>query len=188
MSGHVNCPICSQADQIAKVSTLYIKGIESKHGGRDARSAGANSPAAPLPEFFEALSPDEIEDLSKKLTPPASKSEAFSRPIHPDQVVLIFSLIAPVFLYGVWTSQPASLALMLLILAAFYGLYFWRRKALIRRFEQRQLSRKDTNEKVHAAVERWMRLYYCARDESVFDPKNGASAPVDQMAWLVFKD
>ena len=137
--------------------------------------------------FLETLTPTEIEALSKRLTPPASRTEAFSRPIHPDQVVLVFSLIAPVFLYGVWQSQPASLWLMLVILAAFYGFYFWRRKGIVERFETRQRTQKSSDARVRQAVERWMRLYYCARDESVFDPRDGESAPVDQMAMLVFK-
>ena len=188
MSSQPACPLCNQDDRVAKVSAIYIKAAEISHASRKTAGAApdrfATAPLAALEDF----SPSELEALSKLLKPPASRAEAFSRPLQPDQVVVVFSLIVPFFLYKVFVSQPDSLPLALAALAAFYGFYFWQRRAILQRFAQRQRTSATNDARVRRAVERWMNLYYCASDDIVFDPSSGACAPPDQVAGLVYPE
>jgi len=69
------------------------------------------------------------------LEAPAATKRLPSRPLHPDLIVITFSLVFPIFIYGIWTSQPPTLLPVLIFLAAVYGLYFWKRKAIVTRFE-----------------------------------------------------
>jgi len=110
------------------------------------------------------------------------------RPIHPDMVVAALSLIAPVFLYGILTSQRSMFLPVLAILAVFYGFYFWKRKMMISRFEVQQASRLAADERVKHGIERWMKLYYCARDDGVFEPGSDELVPADLLAGYLYRD
>ena len=112
----------------------------------------------------------------------SSGKRAPTRPLHPDLVVLVFGLVAPFFLYGVITSQPEALPIVLLVLAGFCGFYIWKRKAMIAKFQAQQLAQQATEERIKRGVGRWMRLYYCAREDVVFEPRGSAAVPADQMA------
>jgi hypothetical protein len=179
MPKKVNCPVCGQSDQVEKASTLYLIGI----GLNQARS----QEQASNPDLKRKPSPSQ-RALSRRLAPPASGKQVTMRPIHPDMVVAAFSLIAPVFLYGILTSQPGMFLPMLAILAVFYGFYFWKRKTMISRFEGQQASRQAADERVKRGIERWMKLYYCARDDGVFEPGNDELVPADQIAGYLYRE
>ena len=188
MPPEIICPECGLADQVEKVSSLYLVGIELQRSKRAA--PGAEEPSGPVSRAVEILlarqqAQPRVEPLRRKLAPPSSGKPTTMRPIHPDLAVLAFSLIAPVFLYGILASQPEMLLVVLALLALCYGLYFWQRRRLLGRFEAEQARQKQAALRVAQAVERWMQLYYCAREELVFDPKSGESAPVDQMMGLI---
>ncbi len=191
MPTEITCPVCGSADRVEKVSTLYLVGVElrRKSGNQAAVEANTEGPARRATELLLARQRAQpgVEPLQRKLTPPSSGQAALTRPIHPDLAVLAFSLIAPVFLYGIVTSQPGTLPAVLGLLVICYGLYFWQRRKLIDRFEADQARRKQDKLRTARAVERWMKLYYCANEELVFDPTSGESAPVDQMMGLVWQ-
>ena len=74
---------------------------------------------------------------------------------------------------------------VLIILAGFYGLYFFKRKAVVAKFEQQQAAKRDEQRRIERGIKTWMRLYYCARDEGVFLPGGSDLIPVDQMNWYL---
>jgi len=186
MTGKVICPSCGQADQVEKVSTIYMRGVELKwHSGKSA-TQDENGASPTLAGVFAEFSPAELQALSRRLAPPSSGKRAPTRPLHPDLVVLVFGLVAPVFLYGVFTSQPEALPVVLLVLAGFCGFYIWKRKAMIAKFQAQQLAQKSAEERIRRGVGRWMRLYYCAREDVVFEPRSNSAVPADQMAGYLF--
>lgn len=185
MSESLNCPICGQADQVEKVSTIYILGIGVGRSARMNTSPGEQPAPFPYRLELEQMPSAELRALSQRLAPPASGKQAVMRPIHPDMVALGLSLIAPVFLYGILTNQPYLFTPVLGVLALFYALYFWKRKPILARFEQQQAARRAEQEGVRAGIERWMKLYYCARDEGVFEPGSPAFTPSEQMAGVL---
>jgi hypothetical protein len=180
MSKTILCPECGQSKTVEKVSTLYLTGIGLSGEAK-------NSPARP-PKLIQANSKPGSYALSRKLAPPAASRPAFTRPVQPDQAVLAFSLIVPIFLYGILTSQRALFLPALGALFIFYGLYFWQRKRLLARFEQEQAARQAADERIKKGIERWMRLYYCAEDEIVFEPDQDAGVMVDLMPGYLLQE
>ncbi|MEW5868481.1 MAG: hypothetical protein AB1894_04340 [Chloroflexota bacterium] len=185
MSESLNCPICGQSDQVEKVSTIYILGIGVGRASKGTASLAEQAEPSPYRLELEHLPPAELRALSRRLAPPDSGKQAVIRPIQPDLVALTLGLIAPVFLYGILTTQPYLFIPVLVVLALFYALYFWKRRGLLGRFQQQQDSQRAEQERVRTGIERWLKLYYCARDDGVFEPGNPAFTPSDQMAGVL---
>ncbi len=188
MSDPVRCPVCDQADQVEKVSTIYLLGIEAKRASTRADAQSQGSAASTGGLALNKLTAAELRALSQRLAPPASGKELPTRLIHPNLVVMVFSLGAPVFLYGILTSQPAMLLPALIILALFYAVYFWKRKTIIARFESRLAAQQAASQRIQHAIQRWMRLYYCAREDGVFKPGEDQIIPADQMPAYLFEE
>lgn len=184
MKNFIKCPSCGLTDHVEKVSTIYLIGI-----GLNRRVSGTVNPSdeqesPPVQQWLLDLPPETLRGLSRRLAPPSSGKEPPFRPLHPDMVVLTFSLVAPVFLYGILSSQSGMLPLALAILIGFYGFYFWKRRAMIARYEREKKSRQVVRQRVRLGIERWMTLYYCAQDDLVFEPKANLSLPADQIAGI----
>ncbi len=170
------------ADQVEKVSTVYLLGIGLKK--RIAAESKKPALAAINPVYLEMPSED-LRALSRKLAPPSSVKAGFTRPIHPDVFVLTFSLILPFFLFGIYASQRNILLPMLAVLAAFAAWYIWKRKFLIARFERQQNERKDAEKRTKSGVENWLKLYYCLRDDGVFEKGSQDLTPISEVRRLL---
>lgn len=145
-----------------KVSTVYMNGI----GARDRQQS----------------------TLTQKLSPPAAGKQGMMRPIHPDLVVIVFSLIAPIFGYGILTNQAGTLLPVGILLIIGYGAYFWQRKRLLERFQADLEHRRNEVERIQRGIGRWMEIYYCARDECVFKPGSKHSIPIDEISEYLLGD
>ena len=184
MAARIKCPTCGQTDQVEKVSTLYLVGIGLN---RQPQPGKAPLDLLPVNPWVSALPPAELAALARRLKPPSSGKQGFSRPLHPDMIVVVFSLVLPIFLYGMWTSQRPVLPVVIAILVCAYALYFWQRKAILARFQRNQASRQSAEERARRGVERWMSLYYCHRDDGVFPAHSGQLIPTDQMPGYLFR-
>jgi len=182
MKGSVVCPGCGAPDQVEKVSTVYLLGIGLKQ--KIAEEKAQLTPVSINPVFLE-MPAEELRQLSRKLAPPSSNKVGFSRPIHPDVFVLTFSLILPFFLFGIYTSQRNVLLPMLAILAGFVAWYVWKRKAMIARYERQQTERKSAEERTKHGVERWLKLYYCLEDDSIFEKGSQDLTPASEIGRLL---
>jgi len=176
MTKKVICPACGQSDQVEKVSTLYVTGIGMRRRPQDWKAAPEDSATGGSRGLIASS-----ESLSRKLTPPSSGKKAPTRPLHPDLVVTTFSLIVPIFLYGIFATQGVAILPMLALVAILYGLYFWKRKSIIAKFERQQKEQQEKDARVQRSISRWMKLYYCGRDDGVFEPGKGELVPVDFM-------
>jgi len=183
----MNCPACRQADQVEKVSTIYVRGIEVKWRAGKTGPPNSDEASPKRSKLMDAMPANDLQALTRRLAPPAAKKEAPMRAIHPDMMVLGFSLVAPIFLYGMWTSQRPVLPVVIAILVCAYALYFWQRKAILARFQRNQASRQSAEERARRGVERWMSLYYCHRDDGVFPAHSGQLIPTDQMPGYLFR-
>jgi hypothetical protein len=155
-SSSITCPVCGLSDQVAKVSTIYMSGIADKRS----------------PEIGQAtkIPPQKLRSLSRQLAPPSSGKSSPVRPVHPDTMLIVFSCVLPFFLYGIIKQQPVMLIPVVLVLAVLYGLYFFKRNAVIARFERQQDNQRLAQARIERAIKTWMKLYYCDRDEGVFLP------------------
>lgn len=178
MSDKPLCPLCDQADMLEKASTIYLMGMGLKQDQQAVN--GASAWLADLPE-------DQLKQLGRRLAPPSGGQAPPTRPLHPDLVVLTFSLVIPIFLWGIWGSQPGMRLPALIVLAVFYAGYFWKRGAILQRFARQKAERQAGIDRVQHSIERWMTLYYCAREDVVFAP-GGEAIPADQMPGYLLQE
>jgi hypothetical protein len=169
----INCPVCGLSDQVEKVSTIYMSGIADKRS----------------PEIGQAtnISRQKLRSLSRLLAPPSSGKSSPVRPVHPDIVLVVFSCVLPFFLYGIWQQQPGVLVPALLVLAGLYGLYFFKRNAIIAKFMREQDSQRQSQVRIERGIKTWMKLYYCERDEGVFLPGQDELVPPEQVMGYLLK-
>ena len=85
-------------------------------------------------------------------------------------VIGLFTLIAPVFIFGMLTSQPQMLPYTIPCLVGLYIFYFWRRSELVAKHSAQVEAQRSAEEKVRRGVERWMMLRCCTRCDVVFLP------------------
>lgn len=185
MTQTIRCPACAQSDLVEKVSTLYITGIGLNRSASQDGSQPGGTATTTLDTKMLGFSASELRLLSRRLKPPYSAKRIPFRALHPDLVVLTFSLILPVFVYGIYTSQKSTFLPALVLLAGFYGVYFWKRKAMVARYESQLKANRESNQRVERSISRWMKLYYCAREDIVFQPGTGTYVPADQMPGYI---
>ena len=182
MKGSVICPICGESDQVEKVSTVYLLGIGLKRRISEDKAQAAPASINPL---YLGMPAEELRELSRKLAPPSAGKLGFTRPVHPDVFVLTFSLILPFFLFGIYTSQRNVLLPMLVFLAVFAACYVWKRKSMIARYERQQNERQDAEKRTKHGVENWLKLYYCLKDDGVFEKGSQEVTPTINIAHLL---
>lgn len=177
MQTEIRCPVCGKSDQVEKVSTLYLTGLGKNSRARD-----------PRPQSSRAFPASGRFPSHRNFAPPASGKQVTIRIIHPDQAVLAFSLVVPFFLYGILTSQPGSVLIAIGVLVLFYVFYLWQRKKLIARFQSQIAEQKASVDRIQLGIARWMKLYYCACDDWVFEPGTDTLAPLDQMMGILLRE
>ena len=61
-------------------------------------------------------------------------------------------------------------------------------KGLVAKFQAQQDARQAAKARVQRGLQRWMNLYYCARDDGVFEPRATSLTPADQIAGYLRKE
>ncbi len=167
-----------------KVSTLYLVGIGLN---RQPRSGEAPPDLPPTSPWVSALPQEELQPAG---APPEAAiiGEAGLHPPAPSGYGCHRLQPGPARLPVRHPDQPATRgsAGALVIVAVAYAAYLWKRKAIIDRFEQNQAKRLSADARARRGVERWMRLYYCNRDDAVFDAQGSELIPTDQMPGYLF--
>jgi len=185
MAKKITCPSCGKDEHVDKVSTIYLAGLGlNRRGFSDSH---INEGGLSNPQLIE-IPAARLKALSRRLAPPSSRTQVPTRPVHPDLVVLALTLITPIFLSGIITSQAGMLLPVLAMLAGFYGFYFWKRKSMIAKFESQQRTRQEAEARIKRGIDRWMGLYYCAQDDGVFKPGEKELTPADLIAGYLFRD
>lgn len=177
MSQPISCPQCGGGGCVEKVSTIYLVGI-----GLNTQAVEINSSGRPVKYNLVELTEAERRNLARRLKPPASRRRIQSRPLHPDLIVITFSLLIPLFVLEIYNTQIKSFLPVLGMLGLVYGFYFWKRKAIIAGYQSRQSAQQANDELVRQGIERWMKLYYCAQDDIVFTPDSSDSLPADRIS------
>lgn len=181
-ASEILCPGCRKADQVQKASTIYLDSI----GAGRLSTARLDPPAKPKDRLTD-LPSKELRSLGRRLTPPSSQKKAFTRLVHPDRMILSFSLFIFIIMAAMLSSQPELLLPAGIILAAFYGLYWILRPKILQRFEREQNAEAQQGRQVEAAIKLWMNLYYCRRENAVFIPGEDELVPPDEMNVFLMK-
>jgi hypothetical protein len=166
-----DCPKCNKADKSYKVSLLYLEGsayINHQKTGQSLELDGVIKEY--MPEGVNRVAEEQfVVRLVKLLSPPSGEKQVI-RLIHPDGMVGLFVIISFIMLYQAFSSQPDSLPILVILLAASFTAYLIFRRVIVSRYNQKINQGQQEVIKIEKAVSRWMRLYFCARDQGVYDP------------------
>ena len=168
-SQKITCPVCGQSDQVAKVSTIYLEGIGLNRLPDVKKSSNHSMTSSSSTLTGLHITPRNLYLISRQLAPPAGKSAAI-RPVHPDIIIVGFSIVIPFFLAGIFSAQTKFIIPAVFVLLGFYSLYFSQRSRMIARYEEKQAEIKFAAKRIENGIQTWMKLYYCRRDDGVFMP------------------
>jgi hypothetical protein len=166
------CPSCRRIDKVEKVTTIFSGGIVS---------------GATLNESNQSL-------ISRRLAPPEKPSTGKSCGEGLGMFGLLFLGAVGVsagivgtggIIQGLYTAAeiPGPFFGFIVGLGAFYGLRLWE-QALKKRTEKIITEEIPRWEK---AMERWNKLYYCSRDDGVFDLSEGEFVPTQQLMKYLYR-
>ncbi len=155
--GKIACPKCEKDDQIQKVSSLVTSGISTTNY--------KNS-------FGNIETASSQTRLSSRLSPPA-------KPVHKPNLLNNVLLFIGIYLIGTvidFLSQSNIFGGLSLIVGL--GFIIWisvtpsnKHKTLLSEWERK--------------IDNWNELYYCYRDDCVFDPRNGKTASASNLERLL---
>jgi len=174
------CPQCGKDDKIQKVSSVYSGGFST---------AINNSPLVAY--GVEQRTITTITPLAQRLAPPAKPKLtgcAATSPVAILIVAAVLSLILFCVLFPslAWESSGANswancifLGLMFIVMMAIgvpIGIYSVKKQ-------------KELHPQIamwEKAIQKWNEIYYCWRDDSLFDPASGKSVPSHRMSDLLY--
>ncbi len=176
----VVCPACGQSDRVFKVSRIYIDALAAFNKSPDDSVLPDLTGQAMEDPGINLLKIQAVRAFVNNFSPPSGGKQQM-RQVHPDLVVGIFSLVAIFFLIQIYNTQRAAFPIILVVLIVFYLGYILLHQRILARFNQQSESARAEKRQLEIAIERWMKLYFCARDEVVFDPAQNRMIPLDQM-------
>ena len=161
MGEQLICPVCAGQDKIVKVSDILKKLTHNR----------TNETRDPEDEWSSKHYEDKAE-LAEFLAPPIKTGVSGSVWAIAIGVIICIGSSLFVFIVGTILRQvipgPLSDFFNCLSLVFFAALPFLLASYMIRRRNQRKTQWEDAKIK-------WDRLYYCYRDDRVFDPATGGS-------------
>lgn len=172
----INCPICGNVDAIQKVSTVVFAGTSS---GRFSGPSGGLVYAGGkwgTAGGYSSLSGMSTTMLASSLS--IEKPGGHAAGLGGCMVLSLPSLLT--FL-GCTMLEDGGVVAVVIGLGVFIYFMFHMLKEQNRRL-------KIIEEIWAEAAETWNKLYFCFRDDVVFDPESGACVPRPRMNDLVFPD
>jgi hypothetical protein len=159
----LECPLCHSSETVFKVSQVYLAGIT------DPKSRTAADRMVVETVFGQPdLATRDLREGLRPFLPPSGKSQVM-RPLHPDLVMGVFGLVALVMLYNIFVTEPQDCWVAALVFLAFGGAYLAARRQVMIRFEKAQLAVREEKAAVEGLVGRWLKLYLCSEDGTVFE-------------------
>lgn len=184
-----NCPVCNNNDKSYKVSVLYMEGLDwQKEHGVNHQGKLNNIMDEYLPEKADrSVKELFVSRLITLLSPPAGKKQYF-RAIHPDNMAGFFLIISLIILIRANQSQPKATPIIIALLAISLIVFVIVRRHLLESYNQKKIFAQHEVTIVEKSISKWMRMYYCARDQCIFDPLSGQYTTLDQLNGFFRQD
>ena len=177
------CPQCNTRKEVYKVSEIYLSGLESIKSSKTLKDNTFDlvfgHPSQKLGQRF--VDQTTKRTLVSKFAPPSSSKQRISRSVHPDFIMFATLLLSLFMLYQIYTQQRGVFIPALLLILGLGIAYFFTRKKINAKFMEKQKAEGKETDQIKEAIERWMKLYYCATDFTVFDQKRRVSIPLQEM-------
>lgn len=145
---HIRCPECGEEVHLFSISKLFIDLLDGK-----------SVPEALGKGFNRAK-------IIRMISPPSIPRKDLISSIHPD---FLLTLIVIIGLYSIVT-QPKVIALIAIGLILITGIYVVMRKRILARFNGNNQQREAEARDISSAVDIWMELYFCPKNDFVFHP------------------
>ncbi len=183
----VLCPACGQSDRVFKVSRIYIDALAAfSKSSEDSVLPELTGEAVDEPGI-NLLKIQAMRTFVNNFSPPSGSKKSM-RQLNPDLVVAAFTLIAIFFMFQIYQSQRSIFPIALGILVVFYVGYVLLHHRILARFNEQKAEEQGEQQRLERAVGRWMKLYFCARDEGVFDPTQNRLIPLDEMDYYLLEE
>lgn len=182
------CPQCNSNKAVYKVSEIYLSGLESIKSKQPLKDNTFDivfgHPSQKLGRRF--VDQTTKRTLVSKFAPPSSSKQRITRSLSPDFIIIVTLLLSLFMLYQIFTQQREVFLPALIIILAVAAGYFLTRNKIIAKFQQKQNNEAKETDQVKEAIERWMKLYYCAEDFIIFDKKHRVTIPLQDMNFYMF--
>ena len=173
------CPQCRKDDMIQKVTAIHSAGIASGSysGPTSGIAAPIDSSKQAIVSGYTTLHGTSQTDLSRKLSPPIEPSAPSILGGIIGSFILIGGIVTLVFSEGESCNLiPGFLLLGIGLLVMIPS---------INSQGTKEKTYKQEMQRWKNAMSIWDRLYYCARDDCVFDPTSGEYAPIEKINYLI---
>jgi len=170
----LHCPLCKQIDSVYKVSALYDHGFSTETYQRLVPPPPGTS-WAPLLKTEERTVQSQ---LSRKLSPPPRPQPSDIR----IPLVALFIVVAIPFLCIAGDSRGGFVAIIPVLVIG--GLMNWWGLSYMKKEKEKVANLMPSWE---MAMLLWRSLYYCIRDDIVFNPPNGSYSSASQMQTHFFR-
>jgi hypothetical protein len=183
----LTCPICESDENTYKVSEIYVQSL--------ARLKSGDNTEAPIIDALQKEIPEERRDklkgtryyreLMESFAPPQGGTTS-TRAVNPDWVAFALGILTIYILYQIFVTQRWAFWYMIAFTVVAYAAYFFFRKQIFAKYQTQRSEEVGTKGIVEKAVGYWMKLYYCAKDNTVFGANKEESVPISDMrAYLL---
>lgn len=158
------CPICKKDDQIQKASSVYSSGIGTGSFSGPAASVNYYNGKVGVGAGFVAGTSHSITDVSRKCAPPIKPTP----PATSLSTILGSVVIAFGFLTSICADEYAPIWITGWVIV---GIIF-----VAVGINQKKSKDAEYSEKLkvyNSEITEWNQLYYCHRDDVMFNPNNG---------------
>lgn len=177
------CPQCNTNKEVYKVSEIYLSGLESIKSSNPLKDNAFDlvfgHPSQKLGQRF--VDQTTKRTLVSKFAPPSSKKQRISRTVPPDFIMFATLLLSLFMLYQIYNQQRDAFLPVLFVILGLGVIYLLTRKKINAKYMEKQKNAFKETGQIEKAIERWMKLYYCAKDFCVFDKKHHVSVPLQEM-------
>lgn len=200
LESYARCPVCNRNDRAEKVTAILRSQTHNTQGvtyqNQTRTAAGKN--AAPVNQLVAVpVQTSQKSELAAYLIPPqmpkimpqSMVKDGVSHLALASAIVLVGISIVTLLGCGGVALIPICLSALLFIFAVPRENKANRvkRPAAEERRRELQLMEEEGTNKWNLAMERWNKLYYCGRDDCVFLPGSGSSAPITSMTEYLFR-
>lgn len=180
MSNGVACPKCHTNDQSQKVSAIVMAGTSSYQASGPAIGTAFVGGKMGLATGFTSVSGTNQTALAAQLMPPVKPKKP--KPYQADPVgALLAVVIACIGFLLMTASRGVDIGVIIAVAVAVEILLVWSSYGKVNALYTKQVL--PPWQKVLA---RWNRLYYCYRDDIVYDPETGRAVPPSQINTLLY--
>lgn len=197
MSTSLVCPKCKEIDMVRKVSSVVSGGTSvGRYAGPTAgASINLGTRRTSVSSYYTNLTGSSWTAISARLTPPLQPTYKSVFGIYfgigIGVIALSFLLVIPWLMTVLFPSRFTIIEwlLYLLFIMTATGVTVGAILIIVGIIREKK-NKEEANNAIPGwvrALQRWDRLYYCARDDGVFIPEEGIFVPTPRMVEYIYR-